>query len=122
MKNILLAIMLLMGISASSSAEGLNANKEPEIKARKVIKKPRKRPIIQYNYYTTTLQSNCDKYINIIKEKDKEIEALSKEVHNLRGEKYETMRQEIKEEYNKEMEKFEKRRNSKREESSFLKK
>lgn len=121
MKNILLTIILLTGINTSFSAEVISVNSEPEIRATKEVtrkptkklrKKPRKKPIIQYNYYTTTIQSNCDEYINIINSKNKEIEALSKEINNLREKKNEAMRQQLKKEYDKEMKKFEERRKS----------
>lgn len=132
MKNILLTVMLLTGISASLSAEGVSASSEPTrpairpaikpaIKpitrpairatmrpARRPTRRPRRRPIIQY-HYITTIQTNCNKYIDIIKAKDKEIEALSKEIDNLREEKYEGMQQRLKEEHDKEMRKFEER-------------
>ena len=38
----------------------------------------------QDNYYTTNIVSNCDQYIKLIEEKDREIAALKKEVDSLR--------------------------------------
>jgi len=68
--------------------------------------------MIYHHYYTTTIEKNCDRYINIINKKNKEIEALSKEIKHLREKKYEIMRQQLKEEYDKELKKFEERRKS----------
>lgn len=126
MKNILLAtIILLTGTSTSFSIEAIHAKSKPKIRpeisttkkiARKPIsklkRKPRKRPMIHHHYYTTTIQQNCDRYINIINEKNKKIEALSIEIKNLKEKKYEIMRQKLKEEYDKKMKKFEERRKS----------
>jgi len=68
--------------------------------------------MIYHHYYTTTIEKNCGRYITIINEKNKKIEALSKEIEHLRENKYEIMRQQFKEEYNKELKKFEEKRKS----------
>ncbi len=126
MKNILLTIIILFtGAHTSFSAEVIDPDLKPKIqpdliKAKKITrkpskklrKKPRKRPMIYHHYYTTTIEKNCDRYINIINKKNKEIEALSKEIKHLREKKYEIMRQQLKEEYDKELKKFEERRKS----------
>ena len=118
MKNILLATLILFtGTHTILRAEVIDTNLEPKIlpnliKAKKITKKPRKRPVIYHHYYTTTIERNCDSYINIINKKNKEIEALSKEIKHLRENKYEIMRQQLKEEYDKELKKFEERRKS----------
>ncbi|GIU01196.1 hypothetical protein TSL6_17020 [Sulfurovum sp. TSL6] len=126
MKNILLATLILFtSTHTCMSAEVIDPDLEPKIlpnliKAKKITKKPRgklrkkprKRPMIYHHYYTTTIEKNCDRYINIINEKNKEIEALSTEIKHLRENKYEIMRQQLKEEYNKELKKFEEKRKS----------
>lgn len=126
MKNILLTIIILFtGTSAGLSTEVTSTELKPKIRpeisttkkiTRKPIKKPRKeprkKPIIYHHYYTTTIEQNCDRYIDIINQKNKEIEALSREINNLKENKYEIMRQQLKEEYDKEMKKFEERRKS----------
>jgi len=126
MKHILPSlILLLIATSMSFCAETISADLEPKIRPEisktkkinrkpinKLRKKPRKRPTIYHHYYTTTIEQNCDRYINIINEKNKEIEALSREINNLKEKRYEIMRQQFKEEYDKEMKKFEERRRS----------
>lgn len=124
MKNILLSIIILFtvtstGFTAEVLYPKLEAKIRPEISPtkkltrkpiKKVKRKPRKRPMIHHHYYTTTIVENCDRYIKIIQEKNEEIEALKREIKNLKEKKYETMRQELKESYQKEMKKFEERR------------
>ncbi|HEY9189371.1 MAG TPA: hypothetical protein VIM88_00755 [Sulfurovum sp.] len=125
MKHILLAIItLLIGTSTGLSEEVIKksdsklkirpeiitTNKVTRKPIKKIRKKPRIKPMIYHHYYTTTIEKNCDRYINIIEQKDKKIEALSNEIKNLKENKYEIMRQELKEEYEKEMKKFEERR------------
>ncbi|HSR74893.1 MAG TPA: hypothetical protein VLL31_08640 [Sulfurovum sp.] len=126
MKNILLTILILItGSNADFSAEERSTDLEPKIRpeispTKKITskaikeprKKPRKRPMIHHHYYTNTIVQNCDRYIAIIEEKNKEIDALLNEIKNLKEKKYEIMRQQLKEEYDKEMKKFEERRKS----------
>ncbi|UPT77543.1 hypothetical protein MN086_10910 [Sulfurovum sp. XGS-02] len=123
MKKLLLSIMILFTATHTSfSAEETDRDLYPTIRAemsttkkitrkpiRKPRKKPRKRPFIHHHYYTTTIVRNCDSYISIINEKNREIEALTKEIKNLRANKYEMMRQQLKESYEKELKKFEER-------------
>lgn len=65
---------------------------------------------INYNTYVTTSESNCDQYIEIIKEKDKEIQALLKEIDSLKNKEQIRKQKELKEEYNKQLKKFEERK------------
>ena len=123
MKKLRLTLIILFAATHTSySAEEIDPGSRPKIvpdliKAKKITrkpinklrKKPRIRPIIYHHYYTTTIEKNCDRYINIINEKNREIEALTKEINNLRENKYEIMRKQLKEEYDKEMKKFEER-------------
>lgn len=122
MKKLLLSIIILFTATHTSySAEETDPD-YPTIRAemsttkritrnpiKKPRKKPRKRPFIHHHYYTWTIEKNCDSYINIINEKNREIEALTQEIKNLRANKYETMRQKLKENYEKELRKFEER-------------
>ncbi len=123
MKKLLFSIIILFTATQTSySAEETDPDLYPTIRAemsttkkitrdtiKKPRKKPRKRPIIYRHYYTWTIEKNCDSYIHIINEKNREIEALTKEIKNLRANKYETMRQQLKEEYEKELKKFDER-------------
>jgi hypothetical protein len=123
MKKLLLSIIILFTATYTSfGAEETDPDLYPTIRAemsttkkitrkpiKKPRKKPRKRPIIYHHYYTTTIEKNCDSYIHIINEKNREIEALTKEIKNLKAKKYEIMRQQLKEAYEKEMKKFEER-------------
>ncbi len=123
MKNLLLAIIILFTATHTSySAEETDPDLYPAIRAemsttkkitrrpiKKPRKKPRKRPFIHHHYYTWTIEKNCDSYINIINAKNREIEALTQEINNLRANKYQIMRQQLKEAYEKELKKFEER-------------
>ena len=124
MKNILLTILIVCtttskGFTTELIYPTLKPNLLPEISvSEKTTRKPtntlkrepRKRPMIYHHYYTTTIVEDCDRYINIINEKNKEIEALRREIKNLKEKKYELMQQQLKEEYEREMKKFEERR------------
>ncbi|MCW8822286.1 MAG: hypothetical protein OQK45_08655 [Sulfurovum sp.] len=123
MKKILLGTML-----SALTVNGLYANvsmKSPEIQEHPIIKhhmdqeRPLKsRPIVRptllygkhYHTYVTTTECNYDKYIKILKEKDKKIEALLKENERLKAESQRHIQKRLKEEYDKEMQKFEDRK------------
>jgi len=66
----------------------------------------------QDNYYTTNIVSNCDQYIKLIEEKDREIAALKKEVESLRKKEQMKLQKSLKKAYEKEIEKFDNRGSS----------
>ena len=66
----------------------------------------------QDNYYTTNIVSNCDQYIKLIEEKDREIAALKKEVDSLRQKEQMKLQKSLKKAYEEEIEKFDNRGSS----------
>lgn len=85
----------------------------PPIRPEKPIR-PKEKYLLMHqdNYYHTNIVSNCDQYIKIIEEKDKEINALKQEVESLRKKEQRKMQESLKEAYDKEMQKFENRQSS----------
>ena len=85
---------------------------------RPVRPKPIIRPALLYgrhyhNYYDTATDSNCDDYIEMLKEKDEKIAALLEENARLKEEAQTGLQKRLKEEYDKELKKFDERRKSK---------
>ncbi len=66
----------------------------------------------QDNHYYTTVQNNCNKFIDIINEKDAEILKLTKKINRLEEKEAERTRKELKKKYDDEMKKFENRKSS----------
>lgn len=62
-----------------------------------------------YHTYVSKTECDCTEYIEIIKEKDAEIEALLNENARLKEEAQEDLQKRLKEEYDKELKKFEER-------------
>ena len=120
MKKIVLATILLGVANVSLNAEGVATSVTlPPIAVQPIApeKKPI-RPIVRPNtlygvhhhtYYETVVESDCDQYIEIIKEKDKKIEALLKENTRLKEAAQTNLQERLKKEYDKEMQKFEER-------------
>ncbi len=123
MKKILFGIIFVAGLNVNlnaedkliSSMEKKTIQSEPATSRKKPI-----RPIVRPNnlygvhhhtYYETIVDSNCDQYIKIIKEKDAKIEALLKENARLKDQAQANLQKRLKKEYDKEMQKFENRRN-----------
>jgi len=123
MKNILLGSILIITMSFSGIAMKSEAKEKPEISH--PIHKPIKpsRPVVpvvvnpgivyQDNYYNTTVEDNCNKYIEVIDQQNQEIAALKKEVERLKREADERLQENLKEEHDKELKEFDNRRSIK---------
>ncbi|MDQ7046973.1 MAG: hypothetical protein Q9M39_04910 [Sulfurovum sp.] len=76
---------------------------------------PRAKPIVntglvhQDNYYNTNITSNCDKYIDKLRQKNEEIEALKKEIESLKNKEQAKLQKKLKKEYNAGLKEFENR-------------
>jgi hypothetical protein len=124
MKKIFSVAILLAGINLNAYDSGIELI--PSLEQRPIVKPPietdrppiRPKPIVRptilygkhYHTYVNTIESNCDEYIEIIKEKDAKIEALLKENTRLKEEAQTNLQERLKKEYDKEMKKFEERR------------
>ncbi len=120
MKYILLGCILLI---TQNFAEVSARATPPEDKVKKdsshFISKRRKkavRPAYKYyllnhdHHYYTNVVSDCDRYLRIIEEKDRDIEVLKNEINRLRGRSQESLQQKLKEEYELKMKKFDERK------------
>ncbi len=123
MKNILLGSILIITVSFSGIAMKSEPKEKPEIS--NPIHRPIRpnRPVVpvvvnpgivyQDNYYNTTVEDNCNKYIEIIDQQDQEIAALQKEVERLKREADKRLQESLKEEHDKELKEFDNRRSIK---------
>ena len=66
----------------------------------------------QDNNYYTTVETNCDKFIDIINEKDAEILTLTKALNKLKAEADRQMQETLKKKHHEEMEAFNNRKSS----------
>jgi hypothetical protein len=123
MKNILLGCILLMtytfadgSMSMTTPADIVDAertNSVSQLPAKPI--RPR-RPATKYllvnqdNYYYTNVLSDCDEYLEIIEENEKEIEALKKEIDRLRSVAQAQLQKKLSEKHAKEMKKFDERK------------
>ncbi|PHS38929.1 MAG: hypothetical protein COB07_02620 [Sulfurovum sp.] len=129
MQKIFLGLILLLGMYLGLHAEvSMHATPIPE---QPIVRPPidperpiRPRPIIRpallsgrhyHNYYDTVSDSNCDDYIEMLKEKDEKIAALLEENARLKEEAQTGLQKRLKEEYDKELKKFDNRHKSKHE-------
>lgn len=124
LKKTVLGLMLLSGMHLSLHADvSMHATPIPEQPIvrppidpeRPVRPKPIIRPALLYgrhyhNYYDTATDSNCDDYIEMLKEKDEKIAALLEENARLKEEAQTGLQKRLKEEYDKELKKFDERR------------
>jgi len=121
MKKILLIAILLAGINVSLNAYDSGIKLIPSLDQRPIVKPPieterpiRPKPIVRpailygkhYHTYVNTIESNCDEYIEIIKEQDEKIEALLKENAQLKEAAQTKLQERLKKEYDREMQKF----------------
>jgi hypothetical protein len=123
MRNILLGSVLIITVSFSGIAMKSEAKEKPEISH--PIHKPIRpiKPIVpvvvnpgivyQDNYYNTTVEDNCNKYIEIIDQQDQEIAALKREIEMLKREADKRLQENLKKEHDKEIEEFDNRRSIK---------
>ena len=129
-KKIILALMFLGGMNLSLHAD-VTMEHSDVIPERPIVRPPidperpiRPKPIIRpallygrhyHNYYNTVTDSNCDNYIEMLKEKDEKIAALLEENSRLKEEAQTGLQKRLKEEYDKELKKFDNRHKSKKE-------
>jgi len=120
MKYILLGCILLI---TQNFADVSARATPPEDKVKKDsahhISKRRKRTVRppykyyllnQDHYFYTNVVSDCDRYLRIIEEQDREIEVLKNEIDRLRGRGQESLQQRLKEEYEMKIKKFDERK------------
>ena len=120
MKNILLSFTLLITHAfAEVSASATTPEDRVKAKSTHSVAKRKKRsirPAYKYfllnqdhHYYRNSV-FNCNKYLKIIEQKDKKIEALKKEIDRLRGPEQSELRKKLKEEHDLKMKKFDERK------------
>lgn len=69
-------------------------------------------PVYQDNYYTTNVETSCEKYVGMLAQKDQEIVALKQEIERLKKQEQSKLQQRLKEDYDKELKKFDNRKSS----------
>lgn len=129
MRNILLGSVFLMTvISAEVTAiittpedtvEAKSTNTATQLPVRPIRPKTKYLLVNQDNYYYTNVVSTCDEYIEIIEEKEQEIEALKKEIERLRSVAQVQLQKKLSEEHAKEMKKFDERKSGIKTENSM---
>ena len=109
MNKIILSVILLLGLNVSVHAEELRA----KVQAVKANVESRKNDYVYDDAYGYAVPAgtNCQKYIDVIKTKDAEIKALSKELASLREEQQLQLQKFLKKKHDKEMKKFDEKRN-----------
>ena len=109
MNKIILSVILLLGLNVSVHAEELRA----KVQAVKENVESRKNDYVYDDAYGYAVPAgtNCQKYIDVIKTKDAEIKALSKELASLREEQQLQLQKYLKKKHDKEMKKFDEKRN-----------
>ena len=129
-KKIILTLVFLGGMNLTLNAD-VTMHHSDLIPEQPIVRPPidperpiRPKPIIRpallygrhyHNYYDTVTDSNCDDYIEMLKEKDEKIAALLEENARLKEEAQTGLQKRLKEEYNKELKKFDNRHKSKKE-------
>ncbi|NOR56794.1 MAG: hypothetical protein GQ531_11395 [Sulfurovum sp.] len=101
----ILVSSLLMGIEAKKSAP----QKISPVNKAKVQGKINAKSLSHDNYYTN-VTSNCEKYIDIISQKDQEIEALKKELHSIKSKEHAIMQKKLQKEHAQELKEFDNRK------------
>ena len=79
--------IIIVGILASSILMGIEAKQSVPKKVFPITKPNIKAKYVEHNNYYTNVTSDCEKYIDIIGQKDQEIEALKKELHLITSKK-----------------------------------
>ena len=129
-KKIILTLVFLGGMNLTLNAD-VTMHHSDLIPEQPIVRPPidperpiRPKPIIRpallygrhyHNYYDTVTDSNCDDYIEMLKEKDEKIAALLEENARLKEEAHTGLQKRLKEEYDKELKKFDNRHKSKKE-------
>lgn len=125
MKYILLSCILLITQNfAEVTAHQTPSEDEVKKESDRFISKRRKRPdrkvrpaykyylLNRDTYYYRNVMPDCDKYLRIIAQKDREIEALNNEIDRLRGTAEESLQNKLKKEYELKLKKFDERKSS----------
>ena len=117
MKKILTIMMIILpGILFG--VEGVTSTSKPTIQPTLPITKPtipivrpivNRGPLYQDNNYYTTVESNCESYIEVINQKNEEIQALKREIESLQNQEQVKMQKNLKSEYEKGLQEFENR-------------
>ena len=91
---------ILMGIEAKQSTPQRTLPiKKPNIKAKHV----------EHNNYYTNVTPSCEKYIDIIDQKDQEIEVLKKELQEIKSKENKKRQEKLQKEYAQELKDFDNR-------------
>lgn len=125
MKYILLSCILLITQNfAEVTAHQTPSEDKVKKESDRFISKRRKRsdrkvrPAYKYyllnrdTYYYRNVMPDCDTYLRIIAQKDREIEALNNEIDRLRGTAQESLQNKLKKEYELKLKKFDERKSS----------
>ncbi len=116
MHKIILFLILVTSIVFSDVIMKKPDKEKPDISL--PIEKPTRtvipiyRPLIvhQDNYYNSNYIENCNQYIEIISQKDREIKALTQELETLRKKEHIRLQKKLKATHESEIKKFEKRK------------
>jgi TolA-binding protein len=98
MKKILLFILLFMGLTVHVHAEVAE------------LKKQNNYVFDEEQGYAIPSDSYCRKYVDIIKEKEKQIKALKQELASLQGGEQQDLQKQLKTKYDKEMKEIDEKR------------
>ena len=117
MKYILLGCILLItqnfaDVTAKATPPEEKVKKDPSHSIYKRHKKE-DRPYYLLNrdtVYYSNVGCDCDRYLRIIEEKEREIERLKNEINRLSGTKQGSLQQKLKEEYEMKIKKFDERK------------
>lgn len=115
MKYILLAFTLMLSQSFAEVSmrppEEVTKPIHPIVRPEKPKKYKEKYLLLhQDNHYYTNVVSNCNKYLKLIEQKEKEIEVLKKEIKRLRGSKQVELQKKLNEEYELQLKMFDERK------------
>ena len=102
--------IIIVSVLVSSILMGIEA-KQPAPKKVLPIKKPNiNAKYVQHDNYYTNVTPSCEKYIEIIDQKDQEIEALKKELHEIISKENKKSQEKLQKEYAQELKGFENRK------------
>jgi hypothetical protein len=110
MNKILLSVILLLGLQVNMHAEELRAKAQ----GLKTKVERRNNYVFDETYgYAIPAGDYCRKYVDIIKEKDKQIKALKQEIASFQGEEQQRLQKHLKRKYDQEMKEIDEKRSSK---------
>jgi len=102
--------IMIVSIILSTILMGIEAKQSTPPRTLPITKPNIKAKYVQQDNYYTTVTSSCEKYIDIISEKDQEIEALKKELHEITSEENKKKREKLQKEYAQELKDFDNRK------------